>query len=127
MEKKKGKHKSRSRDRDLAGGLRSRDGAISRSRDRAVDRDLDPARSREGEIAINGAISRTTLREIAPLIAISIRRDLAKAEDTIRSYKQPAASKLRNITTSGGDTIWLLLSVLLLYFLFFLFDKLQVY
>ena len=94
------KHKSRSRDRDLADVIsrrrdrdQRRDLAFARSRstlreivpsiaidalrDRAVDRDLDPARSCEGEIAINGVISRTTLREIAPSITISIRRDLS--------------------------------------------------
>ena len=54
---------------------------IAPSRDRAVDRDLAFARSRQIEIAINGAISRSVdrdlskarsrRREIAPLIAIS--------------------------------------------------------
>ena len=51
---------SQSVDRDLGSSSLAyiRDLAIDASRDRAVDRDLDPARSREGEIAINGAISR---------------------------------------------------------------------
>ena len=63
------------------------------SDDRAVNRDLaffarsqSTARSREASIAISDLpllptyeISRSTLREIALLIAISIRRDLAKA------------------------------------------------
>ena len=47
------------RDRDLESSSLTyiRDLAIDASRDRAVNRDLDPMRSREGEIAINGAIS----------------------------------------------------------------------
>ena len=60
-----------SRDRDLAKRRRrSRSGAISPSRDR-VDGDLDPVRSREGEIAINGAIlPLTATRMFAGEIAI---------------------------------------------------------
>ena len=67
------------------------------SDDRAVNRNprsRSTARSREGEIAISNLplsptyeISRSTLHEIAPSIAISIRCDLAKARSrsTVRS------------------------------------------
>ena len=50
---------SRRQDRDLESSSFTyiRDLAINASRDRVVNRDLDPMRSREGEIAINGAIS----------------------------------------------------------------------
>ena len=68
---------SRSVDRDLGSSSLAyiRDLAIDVSRDRAVDRDLDPARSREGEIAINGAISiftrsRSTARSCEASVAI---------------------------------------------------------
>ena len=67
---------SRSVDRDLGSSSLAyiRDLAIDVSR----DRDLDPARSREGEIAINGAISiftrsRSTARSCEASIAISDR------------------------------------------------------
>ena len=68
--KEEGKHKSRKHKPQprkksstiVISPTRSRDGAISRSRDRAVDCDLDPARSCEGEIAIDGAISRSVNR-----------------------------------------------------------------
>ena len=68
---------SRSVDCDLGSSSLAyiRDLAIDVSRDRAVDRDLDPARSREGEIAINGAISiftrsRSTARSCEASVAI---------------------------------------------------------
>ena len=51
-------------DRDLD-PARCREGEIAPSRDRDVDRDLAFARSRRIEIAIDGAISRSRLREIA--------------------------------------------------------------
>ena len=71
-----------------------------RDRDRRRDRDLaffarsrSMAQSREASIAISNLplsptyeISRSTLREIAPLIAISIRRDLAKARSRSSSF-----------------------------------------
>ena len=50
-----------------------RDLAIDASRDRAVDCDLDPVRSHEGEIAINGTISRWRDHDQRQLECLSVR------------------------------------------------------
>ena len=52
--------------------------AIEASRDRAVDRDLDPVRSRDGEIAINGAISRRRDRDQRRLECLPARSRSAR-------------------------------------------------
>ena len=78
--------------------IQSDDRAVDRDRWRDCDlaffvRSRSTARSRKASIAISNLplsptyeILRSTLREIAPLIAISIRRDLAKAR--LRSTTQ---------------------------------------
>ena len=54
-------------------------------RDRAINRDLDPVQSREGEIAINGAISRRRDRDQRRLECLPARSRSARTGDRDRT------------------------------------------
>ena len=77
----------RSVDRDIGSSSLAyiRDLTIDASRDHAVDRDLDPVRSREGKIAINGAISRRRDRDQWRLECLPARLRSARSGDRDRA------------------------------------------